>query len=563
MLMKKAFWTMLSFLECLVFKERRGSGHTKGFVRQRGYWKYEIVHDYNATRLIKEFREENLQLKNSKGTEDDELDFIMYAEKDDFTISLGRVLLIKMSDAMVKYHYEYKGTEDLPTFWASYIYKQSYDVKTFHFTEDEIANAFVESVRLQSPDFLQASVLDIINTVKKITDHFSAFLHEDLLLTREHWDPTLKSDKYLLSQQEDIAKLFIDKCDKLISRLKKYHKDLELLQSYKVLAPVKEQVAKIVKIVESYIKSITVLKEWFIQSKELAKLGLPFYCGVWNGLIQFIAAIVDVVLLAINVLINDELSDLVGSKTNLELMEVEEGVEEILNAVLEDPAKIFNSAINEIENYQQTRYSDPKLNDYQISHNSGEDLILAIDLVTAVVTVVKGVVQLGKLLPKFTKWFDEVLARGGKGARKVGNALIKLRKVAYGESELSKIAIQFRKTLPKPRHGGNVAVFEYLDDMGKIKRKEFTTIKGNKDHAEMLGMKWLREEGIADDKVVKIYSELEPCSLERHNCKQKLQRYKNAEQEYSYDYPGIDRAEAEIRRNSIKERSNDFKKLIK
>jgi len=35
-----------------------------------GYWKYEIIHDYNATKLIKEFREENLTLKNSKGTVD-------------------------------------------------------------------------------------------------------------------------------------------------------------------------------------------------------------------------------------------------------------------------------------------------------------------------------------------------------------------------------------------------------------------------------------------------------------------------------------------------------------
>ena len=47
-----------------------------------GTWKYLIVHDYNATRLLKEFREENLKLKNSKGSSDDEIDFIIYAEKD-------------------------------------------------------------------------------------------------------------------------------------------------------------------------------------------------------------------------------------------------------------------------------------------------------------------------------------------------------------------------------------------------------------------------------------------------------------------------------------------------
>lgn len=104
--------------------------------------KYEIVHDYNATQLIKEFREENLALKNSKGTEDDEIDFIMYAEKDDYTISLGRVLLVKMSDAMIKYYYQYKDPNYLPRYWAKYIYEQNKNNKTFWFEEDEIAEAF-------------------------------------------------------------------------------------------------------------------------------------------------------------------------------------------------------------------------------------------------------------------------------------------------------------------------------------------------------------------------------------------------------------------------------------
>ena len=115
-----------------------------------GYWKYEIIHDYDATKLINEFREENLKIKNSKGAEDNETDFIMYAEKDDHTISLGRVLLIKMSDVMVKYYYGYTGTEDLPKYWATYIYEENKNNKTFQFKEDEIAEAFVESIKLQT-----------------------------------------------------------------------------------------------------------------------------------------------------------------------------------------------------------------------------------------------------------------------------------------------------------------------------------------------------------------------------------------------------------------------------
>lgn len=141
--------------------------------------------------------------------------------------------------------------------------------------------------------------------------------------------------------------------------------------------------------------------------------------------------------------------------------------------------------------------------------------------------------------------------------------MLKLKKVAYGESELSKSAIKYRKTLPKPKHNGNIAIFEYIDDTGKTVRKEFTTVLDSDDHAEMIGMKWLRENGIIDEKVVKIYSELEPCGLEKHNCKQRLQRYKNAEIEYSYDYPGDKNIGVEIRRNSIKERKKDLVKFVK
>ena len=43
--------------------------------------------------------------------------------------------------------------------------------------------------------------------------------------------------------------------------------------------------------------------------------------------------------------------------------------------------------------------------------------------------------------------------------------------VEYGVSELSKFAIEFRKTLPAPAHNGNIAVFEYLDKSGKLVKK--------------------------------------------------------------------------------------------
>ena len=44
--------------------------------------------------------------------------------------------------------------------------------------------------------------------------------------------------------------------------------------------------------------------------------------------------------------------------------------------------------------------------------------------------------------------------------------------------------------------------------------------------------------------------------------KQKLQRYKNADIEYSYDYPGDSNLGSEIRRKSIKQRTKDIKTKI-
>ena len=41
------------------------------------------------------------------------------------------------------------------------------------------------------------------------------------------------------------------------------------------------------------------------------------------------------------------------------------------------------------------------------------------------VTTIKGTVALAKALPKFTKWIDDVLARGGRGALKVEEAILK------------------------------------------------------------------------------------------------------------------------------------------
>jgi hypothetical protein len=390
-----------------------------------GSWKYEVIHDYNATQLIKEFREENLKLKNSKGSDDDEIDFIVYAEKDDFTISLGRVLLIKMSDAMVKYYYEYKGTKELTSYWAKYVYEQHKNNKTFQFQENEIEDAFLESIKLQTNLVSSITVLDIENFAKKLSETVSTFLHKDLKFSREQWDPTLKSDKYLFSKPQNAVNYFVSKCNDTIKELIQIKAKLLLFKSFSVAGFKIDTpfIESLIKTIDNQIDNITKFKKWLIENKNDIQLKIPYLCGIWNGLIEFVAGIADVILLAINILINEILED----SKNLELLEVRESVEEalskLINAIKENPSIIIDEIINAVKQYRYSRYDDKSLTKYQIQFHDGEDTILTIDIIVTIVTIVKALAKLSKLLPKFTKWIDDVLKRGGNGALKIEEAL--------------------------------------------------------------------------------------------------------------------------------------------
>ncbi|MBW7869966.1 MAG: hypothetical protein H3C39_02775 [Flavobacteriia bacterium] len=59
--------------------------------------------------------------------------------------------------------------------------------------------------------------------------------------------------------------------------------------------------------------------------------------------------------------------------------------------------------------YAESRYKS-SLSRYVVTHNAGEDTIIAIDIVISVITIVKGLTQAAQKLPKFNKWIDEVLA---------------------------------------------------------------------------------------------------------------------------------------------------------
>ena len=101
---------------------------------------------------------------------------------------------------------------------------------------------------------------------------------------------------------------------------------------------------------------------------------------------------------------------------------------------------------------------------------------------------------------------------------------VKSTLVTYGDFDLSKKALEFRRTYKDPKTGktgywgtSNVAVFEYTDKAGKlqtlaVKSKPFV------QHSEPLGLLELEQRGVSFDDVKRVYTERQPCSSNSKSC---------------------------------------------
>ncbi len=260
-----------------------------------------------------------------------------------------------------------------------------------------------------------------------------------------------------------------NKCNDLIKELNDLKAKLKLIESFNIVGfEVKTPLIEdLIKTIDNKIKSIQKFKAWIIDNKNDLKLKIPYICGIWNGMAEFVAGIIDIILLAINFIFSDLLED----DLNLERLGIRESIEEILEKILKDPMKVIDGVIHAIQQYKYSRYDDPKLNQYQLQYNEGEDTILTIDIIVTILTIVKGIAKLTKLLPKFTKWIDDVLARNGNGALKVEEALqeAKRSKKLIGALEYEILSSNLLK--------------KYIDDILKICKE-----KGIK-----LEIKWIDE----------------------------------------------------------------------
>lgn len=120
-------------------------------------------------------------------------------------------------------------------------------------------------------------------------------------------------------------------------------------------------------------------------------------------------------------------------------------------------------------------------------------------------------------------------------AKNAAEAALKVTgKVAYGVTDLSKLAQQYRKL--HNLKSGNVAVFEYLE--GGVRKTLAMESKQFVGHSERLIAEQLRKLGIDPKNVTRIYSELAPCTYTfGGGCSRFIQEtFRNAAVTFSFEY---------------------------
>ncbi|KQS53478.1 MAG: hypothetical protein KAF41_08730 [Flavobacterium sp.] len=553
------------FGEGSVFYKQKGIKALIGEIENKnvGKWVYIIKTASQGTELIEEYKKYDSVLAESEGKFDKNIDFIIYLETD-YNVSFGDVLLVKMSNAMLKAHFE--SLKELPDpkllmTWSKLIYEQNRNTPGFKASIEDLMNAFIIEVEYRLIKNFGEMKYTPSEFWSAATDKISEKIRE-LKIDRESWDPTVKSEKYKAVIFEKAIDSVVLRMEDIRNEISGFRKKLEIMNRIAGFFSDRPGfIDKIVQFLQFIEHTITKTTQLLKGLKNGGRYYFAFICGIINGMIEFICGLVDVVLLIMKILAYDSLSQ--GAEVELDILKIREGLEEFIEDYINNPNLIDKKVSEMAASYSYARYEDKNLTGYQVAHNAGEDFVITIDIILSFIAIIKGITKSSEYLPKFARWIDDVVERNPRIANKVENVILKIVKTAYGESELSKLAIELRKTLSVPRHGGNIAVFEYIDDSGQILRKGFTTEVMSDAHSEAIGIQWLNENKIPDERVLRVYSELEPCSLKKHNCKQKLLKFKNARIEYSYDYPGDNTIGVEIRKMSITERDKQLRRMIK
>lgn len=414
----------------LFYKEQglRSTFYSLDKPNNSGLWTYKVESSSNASALIDEYKRYDAVLDQSGGKFDEKIDFIIFIEKD-YNISFGNVLLIKMSNEMINETFLNK---DFIIACSKQLYEQN--IEAFAKAID-FENAFkleVEYRLSKNTGIIKSTPSEIVSS---ISDQLSQKIR-GLKIDRENWDPTLGSDRYKAESFEKGINNAINNLRLVKYEITDYRKKLQVVNTvgYSILdKPIFANTSIV--FLQALEKSIDRTIELLSRAKEKGKTNFAFLCGIVDGLIEFICGLLDIVFLILELIFSN------ASKTDaefeLDYLQLREGLEEFIEAYIEDPEIISKEIGKMINAYEQARFKNPDLTIYEVAHNSGEDLVFAVDVVISLIVIVKSITKSGQYLPKFTEWIDDVAKRGGKGREKY-NVLVKSGRFARVTQEVMK-----------------------------------------------------------------------------------------------------------------------------
>ncbi len=165
-----------------------------------------------GSELVELYRKYDESLANSAGYSDNEYDFMLYIETN-YRINFGKILLIKMSNAMLKHYAQAFLTNPetkIITTWSEQIYALNKDKKKFTATITDIEKAFLFEIDYRPT--VNTGQVKLTNTeiVSVMSNELSTKIRT-LKIDRENWDPTLKSDHYKFENIEKAINFGIQK----------------------------------------------------------------------------------------------------------------------------------------------------------------------------------------------------------------------------------------------------------------------------------------------------------------------------------------------------------------
>lgn len=445
-------------------------------------WKYRIENSTKGNELIDNYTKYDETIEYSKGKYDEDTDFIIYIEEQNningFNVDLNSVCLIKMSQAMLNEYFaiiKVNPTSNILEEWSALIIAQQNNVNNLTFTSKKLVEAFTLEIAYRP--LKKFGVGNRKYTKDDVTDEILSgvsIAFRKLKFEKQSWDPTLKSSDYLLEKPKKVIIFIKDKITDSINLLKEIENFLFALD-YLLLAD--KVFIKTIKLFINNLKTDLFLVEKYLDSVQLSS---PYYfaflCGLWDGIVEFVAGFLDIILLAFRFYFQlDELD----AEDKISFLKLKEGIEEFIENYIKDPEFLKKSIGEAVGNYFEERYSETQ-NGYVISHNAGEDFIIAIDIIFSIVEVIKSIADVGKVLPKMEHWVDDVLKRNPNLERKLEDIHKpkELPKEPIREKAIDEVIVEpKKKSTPKERaEAKKQKITKKLEEQKALRTK---TIDGN------------------------------------------------------------------------------------